>query len=628
MTALAPRARVRRAMTGNLRPPPPMRLSEWADRHRYLDSSTSSEPGQWRTSRVPYLREIMDCLSPEHPAERVVFQKGAQCGASEAAINWVGFIIDHMPGPVLVVHPTIEMAETWSKERLSKMIRSTPAVRDKIGDPQGRAKRSGDAVRAKEFPGGLLALAGSNSGANLRQRPIKYLVLDDLDEFHPDAAGQGDPVELAEARTTTFASNRKILMASTPTTSEASRIAPAFEASDQRYFYVPCPECDTYQVLKWSQVTWPRGRPEDAEYACEGCGSLLADRDKEWMLPRGEWRATSEPEEPGLVGFHLSALYSPHGWKSWGQCAVQFYRAGRDPAKLKPFVNTVLGETWQETQASSLRADELYDRLEHFHAECPSEVAAITQGVDVQDDCLVVETVGWGVGEESWSLDYRTIWGDPSGRAVWEDLHDFLHTPWQHGSGIELRPVAACIDSGGSHTQTVYDFCRPRHDRRIWPVKGKDGQDRPVWPKKPTKVKNKKVPLYLLGVDTAKTTIYARLRLESPGPGYCHFPVGRDPSYFDELTAEVRRVKYHRGHARYYWWKPERARNEALDCRVYAYAALLGWMENAGRQALAKARRRIDEQAGRKRPSQRQGGQPRRAPRQKRRPSKSSWFDR
>ncbi|MBF0213042.1 MAG: phage terminase large subunit family protein [Magnetococcales bacterium] len=547
-------------------------VSEWADQNRFLSSIASGEPGPWRTSRTPYLREIMDCLSTSSPVERIVFMKGAQIGGTEAILNWLGYIIAHTPGPLLMVMPTVDIAKKTSKQRIDPLIESSPILRGLVNDP--RSRDSGNTVLVKEFSGGMLMITGANSAAGLRSMPIRYLGLDEVDAYPGDVDNEGDPVSLAVQRTATF-SNRKIVMVSTPTIKGFSRIETAYAESDQRRYWVPCPECKEFQILVWAQIRWPDGQRDQAFYECIYCNKHISHSRKQWMLENGEWRAEN-PSSKKVAGFHLSSLYSPVGWLSWGDIAIEHGLACKDVSRLKTWVNTKLGETWEET-AEKLDKDGLMDRREPFGMSIPPGVVLLTAGVDVQDDRLEMEIVGWGRDEESWSIDYRVIYGDPSAPDVWRDLDALLRRPFPHSRqtpDLSIRAVA--IDTGGHHTLKAYDFCRTRQDRRVWGIKGRGGQGVKLWPARPNRNNKGRIPLFTIGVDAAKEAIYARLRITSPGPGYCHFPHDRDAEWFRQLTAESVSTRYVRGRQTREWVKKDGDRNEALDCRVYAIAALHG----------------------------------------------------
>jgi phage terminase large subunit GpA-like protein len=563
---------VLQAWLEGLAPDPALTVSEWADQHRVLSSRASAEPGRYRTDRTPPMRAIMDALSPSHPAERVVLMKAAQVGATEAGNNWIGFVIDRAPGPMLAVQPTVELAKRNSRQRIDPLIEESPRLRERVRP--SRSRDAGNTVLSKEFPGGILVLTGANSAVGLRSIPARYLFLDEVDAYPPTADQEGDPVGLAEARSLTFAHRRKIFLVSTPTVKGFSRIERAYEASDKRRYLVPCPHCGHRQWLHFKGLRWEPGRPESVHYVCEGCEGRIEERHKTAMLAEGSWEPTAEAEDPKTVGFHLSALYSPVGWYSWERLVRAFLEAKQSPETLRTWINTVLGETWEDA-SEGVDAHVLMGRQEDWGELAPAGVLVITCGVDVQDDRVEVERIGWGLGEESWSLEHRIIYGDPSAPQLWRQLDDCLLERTETRAGHRLPVSCTCIDSGGHHAQAVYDFVRDKFGRRVYAIKGMAGAGRPVWPKRASRNNKGRINLFLVGVDAAKDSVMARLRIAEPGPGYCHLPKDREAQWFEQLTAERVQTRYHRGFARRVWVKPPSARNEALDCRTYGYAALL-----------------------------------------------------
>ncbi|BBF94903.1 phage terminase large subunit family protein [Blastochloris tepida] len=556
-----------------LAPEPQLTVSEWADRHRMLPTA-NAEPGPWRTARVPYLKDIMDALSVSSPVERVVFMKGAQTGGTEAGLNAIGYWIAHAPGLILAVWPSIDMVRRNSRTRIDPLIEGTPELRRKIATP--RAKDPGNTVALKEFPGGALVMTGANSATGLRSTPARYLMLDEVDAFPADADDEGDPVALAVQRTVTFRGRRKILMISTPTLAGVSRIEKAFAESDQRRFHVPCPHCGTFQVLEWRGIAWPEGEPARAFYACQTCGGVIEEHDKPALLSAGEWRATA-PGDGRTAGFHLSALYSP--FESWGEIAIDFLASRKDPTRLKTWTNLKLGEPFEDRDTAPLAPDTLQARAEDWGELLPDGVAIVTAGVDVQDTWLAIEIVGWGLGEESWSLAYEAIHGDTARPEVWDALDRLLAQRFPHRRDVPPLPIAAvAIDSGGHRTGEVMTFSAARLNRRVWAIKGRGGPGVPPWPKRPPKARRAALaPVHIVGVDSIKSTLFARLRAGEPeGAGACHFPADRDYAWFGELVAERAVRKYTRGVARLEWVKDAGVRNEGLDTRVYATAALHG----------------------------------------------------
>lgn len=542
-------------------------VSEWADQYRRLSPEASAEPGIWDTARAEYQRGIMDAVS-DPTVHTVVVMSSAQVGKTECALgNVVGFHIAQDPAPILVIHPTLEMGEAWSKDRLAPMLRDTPALRGRVKDP--RSRDSGTTITHKQFPGGHLTIAGANSPAGLASRPIRIVLCDEVDRYPSSAGSEGDPVTLARKRSATFW-NRKLVLTSTPTVKGGSRIEMAFEESDQRRYWVPCPHCAEVQVLKWSSVRWPANQPESAAYYCEHCGAEWTDAQRYAAIRKGEWRAGAN--FTGIAGFHLSELYSP--WSRVSEIARAFIEAKKSPETLRAWVNTSLGETWEDA-GETVDETGLMDRAEEWSEDAiPRDVLVLTAGVDVQDDRLEVEIVGWGRDEESWSLQYVRMFGDPSAPALWADLDKLLAQQFKREDGAVLKIASAAVDSGGHHTQAVYRYARDRFNRRVYAIKGMAGAGRPVWPKKASKNNSGRINLFLVGVDAAKEAVYARLRITRPGAGFCHFPASREADWFAQLTAESVTTKYSKGFPVRTWVKKPGARNEALDARVYAYAAL------------------------------------------------------
>jgi phage terminase large subunit GpA-like protein len=451
------------------------------------------------------------------------------------------------------------------------MLRDTPVLRNKVKQP--RSKNSANTLLHKVFPGGHITMAGSNSPASLASRPVRIVLCDEVDRYPASAGTEGDPVNLARKRTATFW-NRTIILTSTPTVKGVSRIEAEFDQSDQRYYFVPCPHCGEYQKLVWANVTWLKdehgnGIPRTAGYTCEFCAAIWSEIQRHVAVKRGEWRATAVSR--GRAGFHLSELYSP--WSTLEGIVQAFLEAKGRPELLKTWVNTALGETWED-EGERIDGLGLYGRREKYPAQVPADAILLTAGVDIQRDRIELEVVGWGEGEESWCVDYLVLPGDTSRQEVWRDLDDCLGASYTHETGTQLHITSVLIDSS-DQTTTVYQFVKPRQGRRIYAGKGVSGPGRPVV-KISRKLRGKTardVDLYQIGVDDAKGIIYARLAIEEPGPGYCHFSVERDEEYFSQLTAEKLMVKYYKGFPRKEWVKT-RPRNEALDCRVYALAAL------------------------------------------------------
>lgn len=567
--------RRRAALTRSiLAPPPKLTVSEWADRYRFLSREASAEPGKWRTDRAPYLRGMMDAFS-EPLVEKVCCMTSSQIGKTECINNIAGFFIDQDPAPILVMQPTLELGRAWSKDRLAPMIRDTPRLAGKIKAP--RARDSGNTLLHKNFPGGQLTITGANSASSLSARPIRVVLIDELDRAPVSAGTEGDPAMLAEKRTSTFW-NKRIGYWSTPTIKDASRIEQAMKESDQRRYHIPCPHCNHMQHLKWQHVTWDKTtaddgtvthHPETAAYTCEECGAIIEESEKLKMLSAGVWIA----EAPGMrvAGFYLNALYSP--WARWADLVREFLDAKDIPERLQVFVNTVLGETWEE-RGERLDAAALASRCDTYQAgSVPAGAGVLTAAVDVQGDRLELVVKGWGAAQESWLICHQVHLGDPGQAEVWERVDLELRKPFPHESGGSLPIRAVVVDTGGHHAESVYSYVRPRQRRHVLAIKGANTAGKAIWPLKPSKTNKHGVKLFTIGTDTAKDAIFSRLRRTQPGPTYMHFPEGTSTEYFAQLTGEkkIRHLVHGRAVFRYVKTRP---RNEALDLEVYALAAL------------------------------------------------------
>ena len=564
-----------------LRPDPVLSVSQWADEHRRLSGKAASEPGPWRTERTPYLREIMDCLSSSSPIQRVVFMKGAQIGGTEAGNNWIGYVIHHAPGPMLAILPTVEMAKRNSKQRLEPLIEESEVIR-KLVRP-ARARDSGNTILQKDFQGGVLVLTGANSAAGLRSMPVRYLFLDEVDAYPGDVDGEGDPVALAEARTRTFA-RRKILIVSTPTIRGTSRIEREYELSDQRKYMVPCPECGGLQWLKFEQLKWPKGAPNDAKYECEHCQHKIEEHHKKWMLANGTWEAQAEGNAR-TAGFHLSSLYSPYGWRSWAQIARAWVDAQGSDAAIKSFKNTELGETYVET-GEAPDWQRLYERREDYRiGHVPAGGMFITAGADVQKDRIEISIWAWGRDKESWLIDHRILEGDTGREAVWNKLTTFLGETWEHENGFDLPLRRVAVDSGYA-TQEVYSWARKQSQSLVMAIKGVArgaalvGLPSAVEITAGGKKLKRGLRVRPVAGGIAKLELFNNLRKVPPTKesweaypaGYVHLPQV-DEEYLKQLCSEqLITSKNRRGYAVREWQKT-RERNEALDCYVYARAA-------------------------------------------------------
>jgi phage terminase large subunit GpA-like protein len=556
-------------------PPPHLSISEWSDQKRYLSSESSAEPGRWDTARAEYQRGIMDAISDPN-ITTVVCAKGTQVGWTEMLNNTVGFFIDQDPSVMLMIQPTIELAEAWSKDRLAPMIRDTPVINAKVAEAKSR---DGDnTLRQKIFTGGRLTIIGANAPAGLAARPVRIVLADEVDRYPESAGTEGDPLALAAKRQQTFW-NRKTLIGSTPLHLETSVVWREWLKSDMRRFMVPCPDCASEQFLKWAQVRWDkdergRHRPETAHYVCEHCGSLWSDIERWDAIAQGHWQPTRKVD--GVAGFHVPGMLS--SWLSLTDIVKEFLAARKDPFLLQVWTNTVLGDPWEEP-VEKIEGAGLVGRGENYGPDSlPDGVRLLTAGIDTQADRLELQVVGWGAHDESWVADYVIIHGDPAQPDVWNTLDKLLLKPYHTDTGRELRIRIACVDSGGHHANQVLAFCRKRHKRRVFATKGAPttGLARPIWPARTSRAGFKGAEtLYSIGTDVAKDVVYGRLRIPKPGPGYVHFPIGKmfDAEYFDQLTSEhvVTRRKF--GKAMRLWVLPSGRKNEALDTMVLCLAA-------------------------------------------------------
>jgi phage terminase large subunit GpA-like protein len=581
-------------------PPPKLTVSEWADRFRYLSNVDSSEPGKWRTSRAPYLKGIMDAAT-DPDVEGVVIMSSAQVGKTQCLNNVCGFFIHQDPSPIMVVQPTKEDAEEWSKDRFMRgMVNCTPALAGLVVDV--RQKGVANTIAHKEFPNGQLTVAWSNSKSRLASRPVRVVLLDEVDKYATDPGPQGDPVKRAINRSKTFW-NRKWIMTSTPTLRNISAIERAYLHSDQRRYYVYCPHCeqpfvlDFFKNIRWDKDAEGNHLPETAHCVCLACGCVIEERDKAALIEMGRWI----PENPGgnVAGFHINELYSSLGGSSWAGIAKKFIDAKGDTSALQNFYNETLGETW-ELQGETVENSALYDRREVYAAQVPVGAVILTGACDVQDDRLELLIKGWGVGEESWDIEYRQIFGDPATDEPWAELDALLMSRYARPSGLTLPVSWTFVDSGGHHTSQVYEYCRQRWQQHVFACKGRanaPGSSLPVVVGRPSD-QGAGIRLWTIGVDTTKATIYNRLRLEAAGPGYFHFPRrdAWDEDYFRGLTAEKLIVKHVDFRPRLSWIKM-RQRNEPLDLQVYALAAL-----KARNADLQGCKARVQAQEARKQP--------------------------
>ncbi|MGV8860173.1 MAG: phage terminase large subunit family protein [Pseudomonas sp.] len=574
----------REAYFRGLHPDPDVWVDEWADEFMRIPRDTgAAEPGKYRTSRTPYAREPMRCLSPAHPCKRVVTMVASQLMKTQIALNWIGGLIHMAPSNILTLLPSLGLAKRVSS-RISKTIKATPVLRERVASSRSRDSRN--TMDTKEFEGGSLYVTTAGSAANLSELSARYVYGDEIDRWEVDIGEEGDPIELAETRGSTFGRNAKFYFSSSPTIKGASRISDLFDGSDQRYYYVPCPTCGHMQTLEWERLHYSKDF-RVVHYQCAGpdCDVLIEEHHKGDMLARGEWRAHAEGDGE-TVGFHLNALYSPLGWMDWRTLARQFEKAKKAQTKgdLEPmqvFYNTRLAKVWDSAQEQT-KADVLMARarLEVYSlGSMPSGVLMLTGSVDVQANRLEFMVMGWGVGMERWVIDHQVIAGDPSDERTWTALDERLKARYRHPCGVGLAILAVAVDSGGHHTDEVYQFCRMRRWRNIFAIKGASKPGKPVIAQRPSMVdvtwkgqtERGGAELWFVGTDTAKDWIYNRYPFET-GPGALHFANDLPDDFFAQCVAERKIARYIKGYKRIEWVKGKAERNEALDLMVYCLA--------------------------------------------------------
>lgn len=574
----------------SMKPPENLTVSQWADKNRRLSSESSAEVGKWRTSRTPYMFDILDSFT-DPKVEHIVVVAASQVGKSEAINNMIGYCIDQDPGPILLVEPLVENAKSYSKERIAPMIRETKCLRKAVAPPKSRD--SGNTVLQKAFMGGMLTLTGSTESQALCSRPIRYLFGDERDRWAASAGSEGDPWGLATARTRTFY-NRKMVEVSTPTVKGASKIAESFETGTKERWKSRCPHCGEYSEIKFKHIHYDHksiGTDENDEkiyeiwnifYSCPICGGVSTEH--EIKKQPAKWIA----EAPDAVKLHktrsfwLTAWVSP--WATWHDIILQFLQAGHDSAKLQVVYNTLFGELW-ENRSGMQSEDEIMARREEYDAELPSGVLTLTCGVDTQDDRLEYEVVGYGHFGEKWGVKKGVIMGRPDSDDVWERLDDVIDHKYTFADGVSLGISLTFMDEGGHFTQEVRSRCLERQYKNVFAIKGAKNQSgsRSIPytspPRKQKIIINGRYIasawVYEIGVDAGKQKIFDNLRVQTPGANYCHFPRRDDygKEYFKSLMSEtlVHDVKKKNP---WQWEKlPGHERNEALDCRNYANAA-------------------------------------------------------
>jgi len=574
----------------SLRRPEPLRLSQWAERYFYLSAESSYVEGKWEA--FPFQVAIMDCISNDDIRE-IVFIKSARVGATKLMLAAIGFFAHHKRRNQAIWQPVDGDITEFVKTEIDTMIRDVPALRSIF--PYHGKKHKNNTLEQKMFIGSTLHMRGGKAAKNYRRISPDVVYLDELDGFDGDIEKEGSPVSLA-AKRIEGATFPKMVMGSTPKLKESSMIGSQAEAADMYFkFYIPCPHCEHEQPLEWGGKDAEHGfkwQGDDAcsvEYLCSGCHAMFKQDDYlkvwdkgRWMTTDGMWiddynifhNADGEViSAPQSVAFHIWTAYSP--MTEWSQIVADFIKAKNDPSKLKGFVNLTLGEPWEEDEGKHTDAEFLYKRREYYEAEVPDGVNVLTIGADVQDDRVEYSVWGWGVGEESWLIDHKAIYGDLTARTFWLSLASSFRKTYRNKDGTIFDVKMACIDSGGHFTSEVYSFSKSVGLRFAVPIKGANVAGKPVatFPRKRSK---DGVYLTFVGTDTAKDLIYFRSQQFDPGEGYIHFPVEDWCSleYFAQFSAETRKKVYTKGRPSFQWVCKNGVRNEAWDCYVYALAAI------------------------------------------------------
>jgi len=566
------------------RAPPRLLVSDFADQELIVTSGPLAS-GKWRTSFMPYQRGILDAFF-EPGVEYVVVQASSQVGKTTAAVVLVAYHMAHDPCTILVVEPTVKpMAEDFSKNRLEPIIDASPILRETVS--KKRSKDSQNTTLAKAFKGGSLSIGGANSAASLAARTIRFLVLDEVERYPYELAGEGSTIQIAIKRTAAYGSQRRVFISSSPTL-KGGPIDVWYERGDQRRYHVPCPSCGYMHAYQWKNVVWENDDPATARLRCPACDYRITNAERVAVLEKGEWRpAQTERADKSIVSFHIWEAYSP--LSSLSQMVADFLFALKakdagDSSRLHTWMNTTLGEAIEPYIGEKIDSRGLLLRKESYgDFEVPGSVACLTMSIDTQDDRLEVLITGWGPGEEAWFVDRHVLDGDTSASPLdttratpWTHLDELLDRTYRHPAG-NMQISATCIDSGGHRTERVYEWVYRHQSRRVFAIIGRS-DDRPLVSSPSLKRwgrGERQVSLYTIGIDAAKRLLFDRLKVEEPGPGYIHFPSVDwcDDEFARQLTSERLVTKRERGRPKQVW-EPVRARNEALDLYVYGLAAL------------------------------------------------------
>lgn len=579
-------AAVLAAIARGLEPDPDMPFDLWADEHMVIPAdSGANEYGKYRSSRTPHARQVMRALSPSHKAKRVVVMGASQMLKTQVALNMLGATIHQAPSNFLWIVPTGTLVKRASI-RIDKTVRAVPVLEERVA-----GKRSRDAANnltTKEFPGGTLHILTAGAAANLSEVSARYIVYDEIDRSEGNVGNEGAPGALAEARQTTFEQNRKIYYPSSPTIEGESPIATLYKTGTQREAAAECIHCGHVQVLQFERLI----KSEDGQqvmYPCEECGGLHFESDKTRMFQNGIW-TDGVPGDGETESFTISQMYLPYGWLPWSALFRLYEKAKREMEQgneneMIVFYNTRLARCWAR-QKEQAKYDELMARAEDYLlGTVPSKALVLTAAIDTQNDRLEFKVVGWGEGMESWVIDYQVILGNPADLSTWARADELLKGRYRHEHGQMMVIAGAFIDSGGAHTQDVYNFVASRQKRNIYAIKGASRPNRPIVSSKPTvvtvnnkgNVEKHGAKLWFIGTDTAKDYLASRWKKAS-GPGAVHFSKELPEDYYKQLTAEYRTTVYKRGRPVSVWEKKQADRNEAGDLMVYnlACAQFLG----------------------------------------------------
>lgn len=539
-------------------PPPRLTLSDWIETELRLPADVSSLPGPIRL--YPFQRGMADAMS-DPKIERVTVVKSARIGYTTLLVGLLGSHVVNEPAPVLFVLPTEDDCRTFVVGNVEPTFEASPSLAGALAGDQGGENRN--TLLSRRFPGGSLKVVAAKAPRNLRAHNTRILIIDEADGM--EMTKEGSPIPIAERRTMSFP-DRKIVIGSTPIFEETSHVLRAYEHSDKRIFEIPCIECGDFHEVKWKDIRWPEGKPEEAYWCCPSCGSVVEERFKHKMVMAGRWRATA-PHVRGHAGFRINALVSPLANAAWGKLAAEFLASKDDPALLQAFINLVLGEGWRDG-SDELDDAELAGRAEAFSLDAiPESVLVITVGVDVQRDRLEVTFIGWTEKGEAYILGHTIVWGLPDDNSTWTELDDVLKMRFDHPFGGKIGVDAAAVDSGDGETmEKVYAFCFPRYARKVLAIKGVSGS-RPWIERSKSKVKSGW--LWIVGVDGLKSHLNARL---SRGRSI-RFSNSLPASWFEQLASERVIVRYTRGQPERRFERIPGRRAEALDCVVYAFAA-------------------------------------------------------